>query len=48
MAALLPAAGSNFAGIFAGQDDLDKDFDAFMDEEYNDDKMHEHEDEIMG
>lgn len=41
MAALLPAAGSNFTGVFAAQNELDKDFDAFMDEEYNDNKIGE-------
>lgn len=36
MAALLPAAGANFTGVFAAQNELDKGFDAFMDEEYDD------------
>ena len=40
MAALLPTAGgSNFNAIFGGQKDLDADFDAFMEEEYEDDKI---------
>jgi len=41
MVALLPAAGTNFAGVFAGQAELDAGFDAFMDEEYDEDKMGE-------
>jgi hypothetical protein len=41
MVALLPAAGTNFGNIFAGQADLDAGFDAFMDEEYDEDKMGE-------
>ena len=41
MAALLPDAGANFTTVFGGQNDLDAGFDAFMDEEYDEDKMGE-------
>ena len=41
MAALLPAGGTNFKGIFDGQKDLDADFDAFMEEEYDDGQIGE-------
>lgn len=41
MAALLPDAGVNFAQKFGGQDELDAGFDAFMDEEYDEDKIGE-------
>ena len=39
MAALLPTAGQNFTGIFAQQNELDKGFEAFYGEEYDDDKI---------
>ena len=39
MAALLPEAGQNFAVMMPGQNDLDAGFDAFMDEEYDEDKI---------
>lgn len=41
MAAMLPTAGANFAGVMDGQDELDAGFDAFMDEEYNEDQIGE-------
>lgn len=41
MAALLPVAGSDFKGVFEGQAELDAGFDAFMDEEYDEDKIGE-------
>lgn len=41
MAALLPDSGQNFGQVFAGQEDLDAGFDAFMDEEYDEDKIGE-------
>ena len=40
MAAMLPPAG-DFKTVFAGQNDLDADFDAFMDEEYDDGEIGE-------
>ena len=45
MVALLPPAGFNFTGILAAQNELDKNFDAFMDEEYDDGKIGGLEDE---
>lgn len=39
MAALLPEAGQNFSVMMPGQNDLDAGFDAFMDEEYDEDKI---------
>lgn len=39
MAALLPEAGANFAAVADGQAELDAGFDAFMDEEYDEDKL---------
>ena len=43
MAALIPIAptGSNFKTIFEGQKDLDANFEAFMDEEYDDGQIGE-------
>lgn len=40
MAALLPPAG-DFKTVFSGQKDLDANFDAFMDEEYDDGEIGE-------
>jgi hypothetical protein len=36
MAALLLPSGGDFKAVFSGQQDLDANFDAFMDEEYDD------------
>ena len=41
MAALLPTAGSNFTNVLEGQDELDAGFDAFMEQEYDEDKIGE-------
>ncbi len=41
MAALLPDAGTNFKAVFENQNELDAGFDAFMDEEYDEDKIGE-------
>ena len=41
MAALLPAAGVDFKQKFDKQDELDAGFDAFLDEEYDEDKIGE-------
>lgn len=41
MLALLPAGGANFNTVLNEQEDLDKDFDAFMEEEYDDAKIGE-------
>ena len=41
MAALLPDAGANFKAVFENQNELDAGFDAFMDEEYDEDKIGE-------
>jgi len=48
MAALLPAPGTNFNTIFEKQNDLDANFDAFMDEEYNEDQIGELMEEEVG
>ena len=47
MFALLPEAqaGNNFTNIFAQQNELDKGFEAFMEEEYNEDKIGELDEE---
>lgn len=45
MAALLPEAGANFAAVYENQNDLDAGFDAFMDEEYDEDKIGELDEE---
>ena len=45
MAALLPDAGINFKQVFENQNELDAGFDAFMDEEYDEDKIGELYDE---
>ena len=48
MAALLPNAGQNFTAVYENQNELDAGFDAFMDEEYDEDKIGElYEDEIQ-
>ena len=48
MAALLPTGGANFTAVPEGQDELDAGFDAFMDEEYDDDKIGElYEEDVM-
>ena len=39
MAALLPEGGQNFSQMFTGQADLDAGFDAFMEEEYDENKI---------
>lgn len=41
MAALLPTEGANFSAVYENQNDLDAGFDAFMDEEYDEDKIGE-------
>lgn len=41
MASLLPQSGTDFAQKFDGQAELDAGFDAFMDEEYDEDKIGE-------
>ena len=49
MLALLPLAtgGANFTSVFGAQKELDADFDAFMEEEYYENKIGElDEDEI--
>ena len=48
MAALLPTGGANFTAVPDGQAELDAGFDAFMDEEYDDDKIGElYEEDVM-
>ena len=48
MAALLPTAGANFTNVLEGQDELDAGFDAFMDQEYDEDKIGElYEEDVM-
>ena len=39
MAALLPDSGANFKAVFENQNELDAGFDAFIDEEYDEDKI---------
>ena len=47
MFALLPEAqvGTNFTNIFAQQNELDKGFEAFMEDEYNENKIGELDEE---
>ena len=46
--AMVAPTGQDFKGVYEGQNDLDAQFDAFMDEEYNEDMIGELDEDVGG